>query len=71
MSFDHSGRHGGNAITHPPIGSWVTIKEGMLFGGERLRVLDVKGYLYAIAYRVYVDAPDGTSTWYWPWELTF
>ena len=67
----YPGRFGGSKIQHPNIGAFVTIKEGLLFGGQSLRVADVRGGLYVLAYRVYIDAPDGTETWYWPWDLIF
>jgi hypothetical protein len=72
MSYpQYPGRHGGDKVVHPEVGSLVTVKPGLLFEGKKVRVLDVKGYLYAIAFRVYVETPDGVETWYWPWELVF
>ena len=68
---NYAGRFGGQKIVHPGIGSVVEVRSGLLYEGHRLRVLDIKGHLYSIAYRVYVDAPDGIETWYWPWDLIF
>jgi hypothetical protein len=66
---NYSGRYGGDPIVHPCVGEYVEVKPGKLFAGSRLKVLDVRGYLYSIGYRIYVAAPDGIETWYWPWDV--
>lgn len=66
---NYSGRFGGEPIVHPKIGDYVTVRSGRLFEGERLKVVDVCGHVYAIGYRVYLDTPDGEDVWYWPWDL--
>jgi|TARA_Y100000310_G_C20700519_1_gene829363 hypothetical protein len=64
----YPGRFAGVDVIHPQVGQTVEVLEGD-FIGEKFVVIDLCGYLYHLAYRVYVRTPDGISTWYWPWNI--
>ena len=64
----YPGRFSGVDVSHPKVGQLVEVIQGD-FLGEQFVVTVLCGYLYNLAYRVYVKTPDGISTWYWPWNL--
>lgn len=61
-------RHGGVALVTPQVGQRIRITIGEDLGKE-YEVVDVAGFVYRTALKVYIDHESGIPTWYWPWEV--
>ena len=68
MASDKFIRFGGVSFGYPNKGDRVLIKEGEC-AGTILIVVDVSGYVYDKAYKIYVLSPEGEQLWYWPWNI--
>ena len=61
-------QHGGVTLVTPEVGDRVRIIIGNNTG-EEYEVVDVAGFVYRTALKVYINHESGIPTWYWPWEV--